>query len=198
MADQLVDVKDGPLEKITKKCARLYSLDSFLYRKLNEILRLTHDEQYGKLWKSKVSTLGPFAWFLANMKRTEDPRTSTIVYRGCNLSTEDIEEWKQLYKEHQTSGLKRCTFTSFTSTSRNRKKAEFMSENVLFIISICGYHDGRDISPFSNYDEEEFLLEPGFSMYISSCKYDENIQKWIIHVLSNQFTYHFGDMESRH
>ena len=161
-------------------------------------MRLTHDESYRQVWKSKVPTLGPFAWFLANMKPTEDPQTSTIVYRGCNLSMEAIEEWKQLYKEHQMSGLKRCTFISFTSTSRNRAKAEFHGGNVLFIIDICGYRDGQDISPFSNYDEEESLLEPGFSMYISECKYDGNIQKWIVHLLSDAYTYNFGEMESRH
>ena len=76
------------------------------------------------------------------------------------------------------------SFLSFTSTSRSREIAEFIDGNVLFIIDIDSYKDGRDISPYSQYDEEEFLLRAGFYFYVNSYEYNEVTGKWIIRLKS--------------
>lgn len=76
-------------------------------------------------------------------------------------------------------------FTTFTSTSRNRKKAE-QSGNTLFVID-CTTLDGRDVSPYSDYpDEEETLISHDFAFYIRSCTFDGNQNKWIIHLSNSQ------------
>jgi hypothetical protein len=190
MADQLLRFKDSPLEEIARMCAHLYSLDSFLYRKLNEIMRLQHEESYKDMLKSKAFTFGRFACLLYSLKQTEKERdTPVTVYRGCNLTTEAIEEWKQLCEQHRTCDhmdRQFCSFSSFTSTSRSRKMAEFLAGNVLFIIKICAFHDGRDISPHSQFEEEEeILLLPSVTYHVNSCVYDETIKKWIIHLISD-------------
>ncbi|UJR18852.1 hypothetical protein I4U23_021980 [Adineta vaga] len=187
MAELLLLYKDYSREEIVQMCAYLYSFDSFLYRKLNEIMRLIEDNCYEHVWKSKVPTLGPFAYLLnclaTGIKYSIDlPVESMTVYRGCNLSAEAIEKFKAFHTEHQAHNYHTSwiSFLSFTSTSRSREKAEFIGGNALFIIKICTHYEGCDISPYSRFDEEEFLLIPTFSFLIVSCNYDEHVHKWII------------------
>ncbi|UJR18241.1 hypothetical protein I4U23_005141 [Adineta vaga] len=101
-----------------------------------------------------------------------------LVWKRAQLSDKLIEHY------HQKSAHKDelFLFPAFTSTSRNRKKAEQFG-NVLFIIEISEY-DGYDVAPYSNYDEEEQLIKPSFSFYIRLCDFDEKKNKWIIHLKS--------------
>ena len=55
-------------EEAWKCCVRLYCMESFLYRKLNECMRLVGDDQYEAVWKSKVCTFGPFALLLSSLE----------------------------------------------------------------------------------------------------------------------------------
>jgi hypothetical protein len=174
------------MEKITRMCAYLYSLDSFLYRKLNEVMRVMHEKQYESVWKSKKSTLGPFIFLLDQLTPTGGPKMLTTVYRGCNLTTDALKKWVELFEGSEMPIVECVSFPSFTSTSRSREKAEFIGGNVLFIIDINSYHDGWDISPYSQYDEEEFLLRAGFYFHVASYEYDDNTQKWIIHLISKR------------
>jgi len=68
MEQQLIMVKNGTEREIAETCARLYTMESFLYKKLNECMNLQRDDIYENFWRSKVSTLGPFACLRAVQK----------------------------------------------------------------------------------------------------------------------------------
>ena len=161
MAQHLLNVINGSRQEVWECCVRLYCLESFIYVKMNEWMRLIDEEEQEQLWKSKISTFGPFACLL-------------FVPSGANLSEKLIEHYRQKSLDKD----ERFIFPAFTSTSRNRRKAEQFG-NVLFIIEISEY-DGYDVAAYSNYDEEEQLIKPAFSFYIRSCEFDHKTNKWII------------------
>ncbi|CAF1206772.1 unnamed protein product [Adineta ricciae] len=190
MADQLLYFKEDSFEEIAKCCVWLYCKESFVYKKLNEIMRLDGDEDHALLFQSKVPTLGPFAYLLRNFKLSTSLKKST-VYRGDNLSNNLIGKWQ---KEKENARGYYRQLTAFTSTSRSREKAEFMDCNVLFIFDINECFDGYDVSPFSCLNEEEFLLDPGTLFHIVSCQFDVNKKKWLIHLKSSMLVV-MGDIE---
>jgi hypothetical protein len=184
MARQLLCAKNKTQEVIWKRCAQLYCMESFLYKKMNEVMRLVGEKEHEALWKSKVPTFGPFAFLLSILKKNrEELGKSIIVYRGANLSDDHIDKYKNarmwLTGTYQTSIT--YNFPAFTSTSQNQRKAEEFG-NVLFIITL-NPDDGCDVSPYSEYDEEEVLLHPNFKYCIKSCTFDAMKQKWIINLV---------------
>ena len=178
MAAQLLEVEKGTHKEVTECCARLYCMDSFLYRRLNECMRLIGDEAYEQLWKQKVRTLGPYAWLLESL---ENPFTDqkTTVYRSADLSDELIETFCQV-ADIRHKGI---NFPAFTSTSRSKEKAEFMDGNVLFVIDI-NEDEARDLSPYSGFDEEEMLILPYVFFSIVSCCFNGTKPTWLIHLES--------------
>ncbi|CAF3192610.1 unnamed protein product [Rotaria socialis] len=171
IAEQLLKMKDANQDEIWQCCAHIYTMESFLYQKMNEYMRLAGDKQHEELWKSKILTFGPFAFLLSALKTTKKYSKMT-VYRGANLSDDLISK----YRDNLDAYL---TFPAFTSTSRNRAKAEQFG-NVLFAINISTL-DGADVSSYSAYpDEEETLLSFDFAFYIRSCNFDANRNKWVI------------------
>ncbi|UJR24429.1 hypothetical protein I4U23_005805 [Adineta vaga] len=160
IANTLREQKNAGIQKVWQCCAHLYSLESFLYKKLNETMRLIGSKQHEQEWRDKIHTLGPFCLLLwdnpSNYKTTE---RGAIFYRGGNLSQEQIllfknDSSKSIYEKPMRS------FPSFTSCSRNRSKAEKFG-NVLFIMTVK-HAFTVDLKPFSKYpDEEEELLSPG-------------------------------------
>ncbi|CAF1271134.1 unnamed protein product [Rotaria magnacalcarata] len=178
MAQQLLTVTT--LEEAWKCCARLYCMESFLYKKLNECMRLVGEEKHEAVSKSKVPTFGPLAFLLRSPKSSNATENIT-VHRGANLSNDQIEQ----YRNNIPNGTERryAQFPAFTSSSRSRPKAEQFANNALFIIEISSF-DGRDVSPYSNFDEEEQLIDPYFSFYIRSCNFVEVNNRWEIHLQS--------------
>jgi hypothetical protein len=173
IAEQLLKVKDGTSDEIWECCVHLYTMESFLYKKMNEYMRLAGDKQYAEVWKSKVLTFGPFAYLLATLVGPSE-YTKMTVYRGANLSDDLIDKYRNNLDAY-------LTFPAFTSTSRNRQKAEQFG-NVLFVISTTSL-DGSDVSSYFDYpDEEEILLKNDFAFYIRSCTFDANKKKWIIQI----------------
>lgn len=180
LASQLINVKRGTAQEVWECCARLYCLESFLYKKMNEYMRLVGEKEQEDLWKNKVTIFGPFAFLLLWRDEGAYSRNAKMtVYRGAYLSDDLIEQYRQ-----KCAATAKCQdqvqFPSFTSTSRNRLKAEQFG-NVLFVIEITEYK-GRDVSSYSEYDEEEHLLVPGFLFYVQSCIFDKIKNKWIIHL----------------
>jgi hypothetical protein len=156
-------------------CAHLYTMESFLYQKMNEYMRICGDEKNKALWKSKIQTFGPFGYLLQMLTYSKD-RNKFYVYRGANLSDDLIEKFRQNIGAY-------LMFPAFTSTSRNRAKAEQFG-NVLFIIHTSSM-SGNNVVPFSDYpDEEETLLNADFNFYIRSCTFDNTKNKWIINISS--------------
>ncbi|CAF3338164.1 unnamed protein product [Rotaria socialis] len=180
MAEQLLKTKSKSRYEVAKCCARLYCMESFLYKKMNEIMRLGTDEKYQALWQSKLLTFGPFACLLFNLQRdlsvSATIQTKT-VYRGANFSPEQIKEYQRI-TNYSKADRNYGQFPAFTSTSRNREKAQQFG-NILFLIEI-GEADGCDFSLYSEFDEEEHLLAPHFYFSIESCLFDNEINKWVI------------------
>ena len=177
LAQQLLSVRDATRQNVWECCARLYCMQSFLYIKMNEWMRLVDEKEEEILWNSKVSTFGPFACLLYGPTGTDREKT-LHVYRGVYLPDNLI----QCYRQEASKSNKLFLFPAYTSTSRNQLKAEQFG-NVLFVIQLSDY-DSYDVSPYSCFDEEEQLIKPSFSFYIQSCNFDEQKHKWIIHLKS--------------
>ena len=173
MAEQLRNVIDESVQQIWECCAHLYTMESFLYQKMNEYMRLCGDKSHRDLWRSKVHTFGPFGYLLLSLKWGGEYK-KIYVYRGANLSDDQIQKYRENIGVY-------LTFPAFTSTSRNRAKAEQFG-NVLFIIHAAS-NNGHDVAPYSDYpDEEETLLTADFTFYIRSCTFDQTKNKWIINI----------------
>jgi hypothetical protein len=86
-------------------------------------------------------------------------------------------------------------FTSFTSTTRSRKVAEFYDGNTLLIIDLNQYNNkgkyvtcGRNISSLSDFPvEEEFLIWPGTEFAFVKYEYDVLKKKHIIYLKSSSW-----------
>ncbi|CAF1107407.1 unnamed protein product [Didymodactylos carnosus] len=173
MAQELLNVKDKKKEEVYPVCVRLYTMESFLYKKMNETMRSVGDEKHIDFLQSKVPTFGPFAYLLYKLL-VYDKKWWT-VYRGAQLSDDMIEQYKDSIGKYRA-------FPAFTSTSRSRAKAEQFG-NVLF--EIQARNVGADVSSYSVYpNEEEVLLPPYFNFCVRSCSllFDRNKRqnKWII------------------
>ncbi|CAF0885469.1 unnamed protein product [Didymodactylos carnosus] len=161
LAEQLRTVKNKDTEEIRKCCIRLYSKECFLYKLVNTTLREND--------KTKVDTLGPFCYFLFDSWSNDSNNQYNMkVYRGAKLSSEMIECYKEAI------GTYKCWY-GFSSTSKNRQKAEQFG-NTLFIIDLTQSKGaGLDISSYSCYPgEEEVLLPAGTEFKI--IKVQSNIE----------------------
>jgi hypothetical protein len=133
MAEQLMVQQTQGMKEIWKCCAYLYSLESFLYKKLNEAMRLIGAEEHEQIWRSKVRTLGPFCLLLWNNPFNNKLNKNIKLYRAAQLSSEQIDTYKDL-SAHPDEYR---SFQAFTSCSRNRELAENFGEtNVLFIMQV--------------------------------------------------------------
>jgi len=207
MAEQIRKVKNGTREEIWECFVSLYCKESFLYRRLNEVMRLAADGYNEKLWKSSIPTFGSFAYVLWRMGPVCNVKKMT-VYRGLQLTKKQIKKYQKncfnvkdsqseqddnsfdLDKPNfsQSSTESECeaytswkfSFPAFTSTSRCRYKAEKFG-NSLLIIKISKF-SGWDVSCYSKFNEEEHLLKPGILFLIESCTFDKTMNKWIIHL----------------
>lgn len=178
MATQLTQQKHNGLKEVWKCCARLYTMESFLYKKINETMRLIGDKEQENIWRSKLRTFGPFCILLWDDPYNHLPLTGgRILYRGAKLSDELIAEYVKLSRSSDQRG----SFQAFTSTSRNRTKAQKFG-NVLFNIQV-DYAYTSDLSPLSKYpNEEEELIYPGVCFTINSVCYNPVTNKTEIYL----------------
>ncbi|CAF4767709.1 unnamed protein product, partial [Rotaria sp. Silwood2] len=116
----LREQKDNGIEQVWKRCAYIYSLESFLYKTLNTTMRLVGDKDHEHVWRSKVRTLGPFCLLLWDDPFNKKAKTNKTLYRGANLNGEQIAKYEEMAKDSNMYG----SFQPFTSCSRNRKKAK--------------------------------------------------------------------------
>jgi len=175
--------KNKGIKEVWRCCAYLYSLESFLYKRLNEIMRLIGSPQHEQVWRSKVDTLGPFCLLLwDNPFNSKMIKPKTILYRGANLSDELITSFKG---ECSKDPKPWRTFQAFTSCSRNRSVAEQFG-NVLFIME-TRIAFTVDLSELSEYGhEEEELLFPGVSFTIDRVESGETNNKHLIYLTLQQ------------
>jgi len=127
LASVLENYQGSKQDIIGEVCVQIYTAETFLYKVLNKALR---EENV-----SKANTLAPFCILLffflyrAWHGYVEFPGYKMQVYRGCQLSPELIEVYKEIAKKEKSY----FAWDSFTSTSKNRRKAERYG-NTLFII----------------------------------------------------------------
>lgn len=158
LAKKLLEVQSAGPQKIWERCAFLYSLQSFLYKKLNEIMRLIGNKEHEQTWRNKVPTLGPFALLLWDNPSTSLPTPpGTTLFRGAFLEDQIIQGFVE---DSSKEDKPMHSFPSFTSCSRIKEEAEKFG-NVLFVMNIK-HAFTVDLKPFSKYPyEEEQLLSPG-------------------------------------
>lgn len=185
MVEQLRKVKGKSIKEVGECCAYLYTLESFLYHKLNETMTLTEDENYQCEWQNKLETLGPFALLLEQYINNSHYNILPIVYRSAYLTDEVIQTYydfmntaQQRIDDNNTMYL---SFPVFISCSRNRTKTEQYG-NVLFIINFTSTKS-IDISKFSRYpDEEEELIKPNVKFIVKNLEFDSNSHKHFIYL----------------
>lgn len=183
IADWLRAKKNEGMQEVWTCCAHLYSLESFLYKTLNETMRTIGTPQHEQVWRSKVDTLGPYCLLLwENPFNSKIIRPKTILYRGAQLSDDVITS----FKDECSKNLKVWhSFQAFTSCSRNRSVCEQFG-NVLFIMETRVAFT-IDLSKLSKYgQEEEELLYPGVSFTINRVKSGENNNKHLIYLTLQQ------------
>ncbi|CAF2061685.1 unnamed protein product [Rotaria magnacalcarata] len=148
IAKRLLDMKDKSEIEILKRCIYLYSLESFLYKLVNTVLREND--------KSKMNTVAPFCYFLTEAIWSDTlahERFYGIVYRGASMPSDTIHYYNEAIGTHK------CWY-GFTSTSKSRGVAEDFG-NVMFIIDVTST-GGLNVSSYSEYqNEDEVILPPG-------------------------------------
>ncbi|CAF2849327.1 unnamed protein product [Rotaria sp. Silwood2] len=181
LAKMLREKKNAGMEEVWRCCAYLYTLESFLYKTLNAAMRLVGDQEHEQVWRSKVRTLGPFCLLLWDDPFNQKLTTKKILYRGAKLTKEQIASYEEMAKDDKVYG----SFQAYTSTSRNREKAEQFG-NTLFIMEVLIAFIA-DLSPLSEYDnEEEELVTAGVCFRVKSVKFDRKTNKHLIYLLLRQ------------
>jgi hypothetical protein len=180
MAQQLLANQNKGIKEIWKCCAHLYSIESFLCKNLNEAMRLIGSEEHKKMWQSKVDTLGPFCLLLWDNPFNNRLNKNIKVYRGAELSKNQIDTYRDLCADPDEYR----SFQAFTSCSRNQKLAELFG-NTLFIMEI-EFAFTVDLSPLSNFPEEEELITPGVCFTVQRMHFDQQKNKYMIYLKLRQ------------
>ncbi|CAF0929764.1 unnamed protein product [Adineta steineri] len=181
LAKMLREKKNMGMEEVWKRCVYLYSLESFLYKTLNAAMRLVGNQEQEQVWRSKVRTLGPFCLLLWDDPFNTKATTNKTLYRGANLTPEQIAKYEEMAKDKRAYG----SFQAYTSTSRNHESAEKFG-NTLFIMKVKIAFIA-DLSEISEYpDEAEELVTPGVCFHVKSVKFDQKKNKHLIHLQLKQ------------
>ena len=197
LAKKLMNEKDKGMKQVWICCAKLYSMECFLYKKLNEIMRLIGSDDHEQLWRSKVRTLGPFCLLLWDNPLQTKLTTKKTLYRAVNLTNEQIATYKGMVQNPNEYH----SFQAFTSSSRREDVGKiFSNSNVLFVMEI-EFAFTVDIAPFSDYpNEEEELITPGVCFTVHRVEFDQSAKKHVIYLKlrhrfsrkSHDFAYYFG------
>lgn len=149
IAEELERAAKNDSSMIGFQCIHQYTRSSFLSTSVNKFL-CNKDS-------STLENLGPYLkLLLVHFKEYPIRSNQLIVYRGVNLSSEDLDAYQR--------AVGRGTFRwyCFTSTSKSRKVAEFYDTNALMIINLNKRYpnDSRavDIAVLSQFPEEEEVL----------------------------------------
>lgn len=167
---------------IADACILIYTMDTFWYDSINSALRrlpVMTDEDF--------QTFAPFCYLMQTyLKKTPATKKNipNIVYRGVQLTDEQIEQFKQ---------TDNCFhFTSFSSTSTNRNIAE-MYGNVLFLFNLNSInYRGKGIIRVGAYvasqsyfpTEDEFLIWPLSIFKLEKYEFDQENRKHLIYLKS--------------
>lgn len=181
IAEMLLEKKDGSMRDVWKCCAYLHSLESFLYKQLNQTMRVIGDDTQEPMWRTKLKTIGPFCLLLWDDPFSKKVRKKFRVYRGATLTDQQIAA----YNEMEGDEAEYRSFQTFTSCTRNRKKAEDLG-NTLFIMNV-EFAFVADVSPLSKYrQEDEELITPGVHFMVESVQSDPKTKKHLVQLKLRQ------------
>jgi hypothetical protein len=181
LAEKLMTMESKEIKELWQCCAHLYSLESFLYKKLNEVMRLIGDEKHETVWQSKVHTLGPFCLLLWDNPFSDKLTKNIQLYRGAKLTNQQIAT----YQELSTRPREYRSFQAFTSCSRSHEMAGKFG-NALFIMKVL-WAFTWDHKPFSAYpNEEEELIIPGVCFSVQRMEFDSHKNKYLIYLQLSQ------------
>ncbi|CAF5086113.1 unnamed protein product, partial [Rotaria magnacalcarata] len=176
-AENGTNVENLPAE-IGDTLIHIYTRDSFWFKRINGVLR-----EIEAITSEQLKDLGPFCYLLHQYLQCKKTLLDCfIVYRGLLLTDEQRQDFMK----------EKITFTSFTSTSRNRDLAEIYG-NTLLIIDLnpnlenlsdtTGRRCGIDITHVSQFtEEEEFLIWPNRNFDFVKYEYDRPNKKHIIYL----------------
>ncbi|CAF2945924.1 unnamed protein product [Rotaria sp. Silwood2] len=182
LAEILREQKNKGIKEVWQQCAYIYSLESFLYKTLNTTMRLVGNKDHEQEWKSKIRTLRPFCLLLWNDPFKTKLKTKKTLYRGANLKSEQIVNYKEMAKQRNEYR----SFEAFTSCSRNREKTEELG-NTLFIMEVESAFV-VDISEMSEYpNEEEELVTPDVRFCVKNVEFDRKTNKHLIYLQLQQW-----------
>jgi hypothetical protein len=186
-----IDIKTNGSFKIPtdigQTCVYIYTKESFWYKLIYRILR---DPQ--TITREQVNTIVPFCFLLDCYLTQNDTGNVLTVYRGLDLTDQQREDF-----------MKYLTFTSFTSTSRNRELAENFGNTLLIIdLDVKDHHSwsrgnarcGASISSLSDFPgAQEFLIWTDTQISFVKHEYDTSKKKYIIYIRSSTENYRFRD-----
>ena len=183
LAKRLSAKRQTGFQDVWKCCAYLYSLESFLFKIINETLRVIGSEEHEQIWRNRVPTLGPFCLLLWDNPFNSKPiKAHTVLYRGALVSDELISRLK---KEGPLEGRPIHSFQAFTSCTKNRAVAERFG-NTLFIMKIQVAFS-IDLHLLSKYPhEEEEVLLPGVTYVINNVQFDSKTKKHLVTLILQQ------------
>lgn len=181
IADMLLEVKHEKYDDVWKRCAYIYSLESYVYKTLNATMRLIGSKPDEQTWQEKIETLGPFCLLLWDDPINKSAIRNKTLYRGAELKPEQIANYQNMIEKKDEFG----SFQGFSSCSRSREKAENFG-NVLFIMNV-NIAFVADISKLSKYpEEEEELITPGVCFQVERVEFDKNKKKYLIYLKLKQ------------
>jgi len=175
-------------ESFFQKMVFIYSLESYLYKNLNDFLRNRDKSNYEKIKYYYVCLLSSFQYLSTNTKLNKNE--DTFVYRASKISEEEFKE----YNSQKDMKIIR-KFKEFLSTSKIKEKAMFFfnqknnPNTIEFLWKIRIPKEiikneptyFVDISELSNYDEKEILIRSGAIIQIDKIiPYTEKIGDKII------------------
>jgi hypothetical protein len=158
---------DESFVALSKALVYLYTVDSWVYRKMNEALR--ND------LAPVLKRMAPYIrGLIAAYKPLKQFAYSGVVYRRMKLSEEQVAAYESAVNEYP------CLWSGFTSTT-SKFHLEDLFGPILFKIDIPESLDcfAIDISPLSEFPQEtEVLLPPYAALAVTSVDRNPNFQEY--------------------
>jgi TPR repeat protein len=163
------------IQSLLRICAGFYTRNTFLYRRVNEFLRLSTegDPETGRNLGLYIGLLRESFCFCGGLNPLpwECPN---VVYRGASFRIDTLVDYARRPEEL-------IRWQGFTSASRSVGVALGFPGNVLFEISLTHRVAALDtISAFSH--EHEFILTPYQWFSLHGVRWDPDCGRWILSV----------------
>ena len=184
IGNELTARKNQTMKEVWECCARQYAKQTFLYKLVNETMRMIGRPGQEQLWQSKVRTLGPYSLLLwDNPSCVEPSKVKQELYRAINLTH---EEFKSFGNNDEKGPKPEYSFQAFTSSSRNRAVAQDWPDTNAMLIMEVGMAFTVDLQSVSEYKEHEEVILPGVCFTVTRTEETTGMKKYHIYLKLNQ------------